>query len=132
MQIEWWLKIAATVIISVSCFYTLVVILRKPETRTNLFLLSITGFHALLAVTASYTKDPIWSNKFANNSMAFTFLMGNWIFQILLLKTALVIPIIFNEKQDNEETYDKMEAEQSRKARKVDYAVIILLILPLL
>ena len=130
----WWLSIVTFTIQLAATIYAFVVILKKPETRINFFLMSTTTFHFITAalLIVGLFENPKMSNKINYAILSFTLMMGNWLFTIFLLKTALTLPILFEERDSNEETETEMAARQALKAKKIDYTIGFLLLFPVI
>ena len=89
--------------------YAFKVILCKPETRKNLLLLSVTVFHTIAVgfMCARLFVAGLDSSPLIDEIYSFAWNMANWVFQILLLETAIMLPVIFRESSNPMEKFEE-------------------------
>ena len=131
-NVVWWTCIVTFTTQLAASIYAFVVILKKPETRKNFFLLSVTTLHFLSAalLIRGLFYNPKMSNPVNYAMISFSLVMGNWVFTIFLFKTALTLPLLFVEKASHEERQDEIARIQENKAKKIDWAIFLLLLQP--
>ena len=130
--IEWWTFFVLAIICITAYIYAFVVIVRKPETRMNLPLLLATVFHLIGVVfmcarlfVTGLDRSPIIEDIYG-----FALNMAGWIFQTLLLETALMLPLIFNDTYNRMETYEVTTRKLEARSTRIKYALNFLLVMP--
>ena len=104
------ISLVGYIVIVSYCLYALVLICRRKETRCNLFLLGTVVGYTIFSVRYLTVLYLTYENKERPHKliehMQIPKVTADWIFQVLLLKTSLSIPVIFNSTKLNNETVD--------------------------
>ena len=130
-KLSWWVWLVSSIICLVSFIYAFMIILRKPETRGSLLLLSNTCFHTI-GVSVIIANLLLYQGEsgILFDVAACALNMANWIFQIHLLNTALMLPLIFGDTKSLDETQEVTTAKLERKAKNVKRFINTLLPMP--
>ena len=101
-----WIGIVGSAIVLISCIYALVVICSKKETRGNGFLISIITLSIIYSVGFFVAEIIYWLKgvtMFKIHTISnVSYTMSHWIFQIMLLKAAMTMPMLFDEDEKNQ------------------------------
>ena len=98
--------------------YVLFLVLRKPSTRKEWFLVSTTFFLFLtgaincggLTMTFLDKDSGTWFILLAS-ILNFVYIEAHWLFQLLLLKTAMILPIVLENPEKSEMDPESFERE---------------------
>ena len=60
-----------------------------------------------------------------------TYLISHWVFEALLLKTALTLPLIFHLSKKEDESIHEMVARSRKLESRVSCAILVFLLFPI-
>ena len=129
-----WVLLSTSLVVTLASSIVLAFVLANKAARKDFFLLSICVFSLVYGVGFS-VEAILFKEGGSERQINLASIIGNfgmnyshWLFQILLLRSALMIPVIFETAKVQVDDMSTFQKHQARKVRRINWIVVLLVV----